>query len=101
MHCSSFSSLRATESSPTIISRGALRFYVIAGMAPRIRKRKNGMLCSGYVYSKGARNTSVTGVVDVVVENRTEWRLNGRIDKCDSKNIPLMMGWLCTYRQIA
>jgi hypothetical protein len=73
------SSPRATESSPTIISRDALRLYVIAGMAPRIRKRKDRMLYFGYVYSK-AQNTSVMGFV---VENRSEWGLDRRIGKCD------------------
>lgn len=42
LHCSSFSSLCATESSPTIIFRDAFRLYIIVGMAPRIRKGKTG-----------------------------------------------------------
>jgi len=55
LHCSSFFSLCATESSPTIISRDAFRFYVIAGIVPRITKRKDGVLYFAYVYNKGAR----------------------------------------------
>jgi hypothetical protein len=55
LHCSSFTRLCATESSPTIISRGAFRFYVIAGKAARIRKRKDVILYFGYVHSKGAQ----------------------------------------------
>jgi len=61
LHCSSFSSLCATESSPTIISGDAFRLYVIAGIAPRIRKRKDGMYF-GYGNSKGARKCFSDGL---------------------------------------
>jgi hypothetical protein len=43
-------------------SRDAFRLYVIAGMVPRIRKRKDGMLYFGYVYSKGARKDFSDGL---------------------------------------
>lgn len=58
LHCSSFSSPCAIESSLTIISRDAFGLYVIA---PRIRKRKDGTLYFGYVYSKDARKTFSDG----------------------------------------
>jgi hypothetical protein len=82
-HCSSFSSLCATEPSPTIISRDAFRLYLIAGMAPRIRKRKDGMLYSDTYIARVHENTLVMGFVGFMVENRTKCRLNGRIGKCD------------------
>ena len=71
-----------TEPSPTIISRDGFRLYVIAEMVLRIRKRKGktGCCISDTYIVRVHENTSLMGFM---VENRTEWGLNGRIDKCD------------------